>query len=214
MVITMQNLIQKFDAATVKNINSAIATIRDNEKSTVELINSYAPVMIGGAWAGDSINCVNEMVAALKKDRKTNFINAVIKVFPNQYDKDTGKFTKRYDDKKTLAKRAAAFDDFINSGATFYEFMTEKKPKAVEKPIDWRQKLEKVVHGAVNEGGFTLDDVMAVVRLAVRAEMLAQEKAQADQQAKEHQAAIDAANEQQVKQAVRDAGEMPLADVA
>ena len=151
----------------VEAFNSTLEVIRTSEAAIKNALNSCGPEAVSAILAGDNIVHVNNLVNVFTGVRKARVISVLKRFIPYVFDKESEQFTTKDKNAKLGEKKAAAFDTFMASEQTFYDLINEiKKADKVDKPVDHAGKIKKDVMAAV-EAGFTLEDIMALVRVAV-----------------------------------------------
>lgn len=168
----------------MKNVNfdvaafdSALAVIVNSEAAIRDAVNVWGPEVISAITGGNNIVHANKLAGAFTGIRKARVIAILKRFLPYDFDGETDQFTTKTKNKKLADKKAEAFTNFLQSGATFWELMEEKKA-ADKKPVDNLAKLKKAAAAAAADG-IDFDTMLAVITLAIREAAAAEEMAEA-----------------------------------
>ena len=146
---------------------AACATLVASEATIRDTLNQWGVAAISGIMAGDNISQINSLVASFSGVRQTRLL-AVLKGFV-PFKLEDGVFTVKVKAEKELARKVQAYADFLNSEATLYSLLNDKK-EAEKKPVNYAAKLQKAAEAAMSDGGMSAEQVMAIINAVVAAE--------------------------------------------
>ena len=157
--------------------DSALNVIRASEAAIRDALNTWGPQVVAAIIEGDNIVHANKLSGAFTGIRKARVIAILKRFLPYDLDKETDQFTKKSTNKRLNEKKIEAFNVFLQSGATFWELMEEKKA-ADKKPVDNLAKLKKAAAAAAADG-IDFDTMLAVITLAIQEAAAAEAMAEA-----------------------------------
>lgn len=164
--IPFEKAYKPMSEATAKNVKAAIDTIKGNEKLTVKLLDANMPVIVGAVIGGDNIVIINDMLRALKGERR-KFAEGFLKTFVPHEFRDNGLFGKKLAAPKAKAKERA-FRKWEATGESYSDW-GKKNMQVAKKPVDYGKRIENDIKAAMEKGGLTSDQVLAIVMSVVEA---------------------------------------------
>lgn len=136
---------------TVEQIRTDIATLKTHESSAKAIITNLAPEILQRIHEHDDVDTANRFVLALS-DANRQMVLRFIKEFSGHRIGEgvVGKRSKDYTDKdgrKATPYQDAkdAFDSFVESGMTIWQWAFTKKEASPDAPVDM-DKASKAFH--------------------------------------------------------------------
>jgi hypothetical protein len=156
-----------------ESVNEKIKTVAGNERLTVKLLDEIMPAIVGAVIGGDNIAIVNRTLKALRGERRKVAESFLPKFVPHEFKND-GTFGKRLEKPKAQAK-VRAFRKWEATGELYSEWGT-KNVEVKVKETDYGALIQRDIKKAIEKGGFSAEQVLAIVQAALEPE---QEEAQA-----------------------------------
>lgn len=147
-----------------QTVNEGIKTIGHNETMTVKLLDSIVPMTVGAVIGGDNIVMINNLLRALKGERKKVAIQFLTKFVPHEFRKNNT-FGKKLDKPKAAAK-IRAFRKWEALDEKYSEWGS-KNVEVKTKEVDYGKRLENDVKNAIEKGGLTADQVLEIIQSAL-----------------------------------------------
>ena len=144
--------------------DSVLTTIRGSEQSVKDAINEWGPVIVEAIRSGHSIEKASKLMKACNADRAARLGQAFAKFLPNTYDRNNHRFGKKEKNKSALAKREKAWEQFKESGLSFFSLLEPVK-KAEKTQKTPKQKIEQhlqQVKKLAPEAGLTKKELLAM----------------------------------------------------
>ena len=136
---------------TVEAIRSDIATLRNNESASKAIITNLAPEIVARIHEHDDVDTANRFIVALS-DANKHMVLKFLKEFSGHRIGEgvLGKRSKDYtgkDGAKVTPYQDAkdAFDSFVESGLTIWQWAFTKKEANPDAPVDL-EKASKAFH--------------------------------------------------------------------